>query len=103
MSAQTAHTPGPLMAHVNSPVYSDGKHSIMIEADGKFFARAYGLTLEEAQANARLSAAAPELLAALTGLEDMVSADEESMRWPAMRAWVKDARAAIAKATGVQS
>lgn len=55
---------------------------------------------EKHLANARLIAAAPELLASLRGLEDIAAACPELVATPAARAWLKDARAVIAKAEG---
>lgn len=61
----------------------------------------------EGDANARLAVSAPELLAALAGVPDMLETladDAEEAGWPARarnaRKMAKQARAAIAKATG---
>ena len=53
---------------------------------------------EERRPNARLIAAAPELLAALEGLVRTCEADGVIYRWPDLGVDLKEARAAIAKA-----
>jgi len=96
-SAQpAAHTPGPRILQTD-------ENDIFVEVvdsptEGTVLAT---FTADEfGYANARLIAAAPELLAALRGLEDMASSVPEFTNLPAARAWLKDARAAITKAEG---
>jgi hypothetical protein len=70
-----------------------------------------GATLEVKPADARLIAAAPDLLAALVSLENFVSSlckssEEDQVKWLG-REWAEEnrlhfARAALAKATGAQ-
>lgn len=108
----TTHTPGPF--EVQDPMGSDVGLWIVqagLEAfewsciaivtrdddrSGKHF-----ITKREQESNARLFAAAPDLLAALTVLADDISErfDMESASTnPGLKAAVADARAAIAKA-----
>lgn len=61
------------------------------------FAAYVGCPREEAEANARLCASAPDLLEALQGLVDM---DVAYQRGPKVEQAVAAARAAIQKATG---
>ena len=93
----TKHTPGPWH------VYGDDK-TLIGAADGKMMlaktnhrhiCQEWSRPVEEAQANARLIAAAPELLVALKNLsaEMMFSTGREQV-------FVEEARAAIAKARG---
>ena len=92
-SMENSHTPGPWAIYVNAP--SD----IVIRKMSK---DGYGLCsiarVSSGYANARLIAAAPELLEALT---DCV----EHMHWtqPLGEAALKKAKAAIAKATGSEA
>lgn len=68
----------------------------------EFYDGTEAMTTEEVEANARLIAAAPELLGvlerAIRRLE-IAHANGDSI----MREWIVDARAALAKATGDQS
>lgn len=90
------HTPGPWEAHFEEAYYvtgpDRGRVAMMLNLKG-----AHGLggrrTGEESAANARLIAAAPELLAAL---ECLCSFDK-----PLIQEDWDNARAAIAKAKGV--
>jgi hypothetical protein len=58
----STHTPGPWTALLDTPRYTAGIHYISIEAGDLFLVKTCGRSLEEAQANAHLIAAAPELL-----------------------------------------
>jgi hypothetical protein len=83
----TQHTPGPWVVYDDS---NDGKtNRIEIAARGKTVARIYHSVPEEDLLNARLIAAAPDLLEALHGLLLFPSNPRENIK----------ARAAIAKAT----
>ena len=83
----TQHTPGPWVVYDDS---NDGKtNCIEIAARGKTVARIYHSVPEEDLPNARLIAAAPELLEALHGLLLFPNNPRENIK----------ARAAIAKAT----
>lgn len=85
----SAHTPGPWKFYDDS---NDGKtNRIEIVAIGKTVARIYHSVTEEDMLNARLIAAAPDLLNALAVLASTC----ERMGIP-----VQAARAAIAKAKG---
>ena len=91
------HTPGPWSFYDDS---NDGKtNRIEIVAIGKTVARIYHSVPDEDLPNARLIAAAPELLASLQIMVDRFIDTEGSFG-----AWeneaIEVARAAIAKATG---
>lgn len=91
------HTPGPWVHHPEDNIISHGDGRLLIEWQG----RSKHVSAEERDANARLIAAAPELLEALQLLEaEMVlsgNAGSEDYGWkPA----IEKTRAAIAKATG---
>jgi hypothetical protein len=100
MSAQ--HTPGPWTADWNS-----GSHGYTIAGDHIAIGTAFSLLGKrygtgEASANARLIAAAPELLAALGLLETASRRVAEGHEMPDayLRKMCERARAAIAKAEG---
>ena len=65
---------------------------------------AYKVFRRGCEANARLIAAAPDLLEALTGIEGILATAESNAsgnpEWEAVSAKINAARAAIAKATG---
>ncbi len=90
------HTPGPLIANGRS-IEENKRHArvLGIAYDASF--NTPDVTLKEAEANARLWAAAPELLAALEGLFE----DDVSGVLSDKRSSVKNALAAIAKARGL--
>ena len=69
-NTQATHTPGPWTAVANRPDEDGGKLDRVRSADGHLVAGipAYEHDQAEEDANARLIAAAPELLAALEGL-----------------------------------
>lgn len=90
------HTPGPWTQAPLSPVD-------ILAADDTMIAMAReglnGISRDQAIANARLIAAAPELLKALQMIEEVASG-----RVPLVNNWVASvARAAIAKANGEQA
>ena len=91
----SAHTPGPWRAVPNAPGISDTviDSGRMVVAD--VISRK---STDELRANARLIAAAPDLLEALRALVDLQEANEAS-ETKALDFW-DHARAAIAKATG---
>lgn len=96
MNAQ--HTPGPwkMRAAIKSDEFdirdegSSGGYAPIAKVKGDKRS-----TMEQAAANARLIAAAPDLLDALQTMPQSMSATDEEY-W----AWVDKARAAIDKATG---
>lgn len=104
MKAQ--HTPGPWQIQRGVPigfglVASAGLRQKIVSAEG--------VSDSEADANARLIAAAPDLLAALQAIEDDLSGvisvaaiDGQIERLPSLKAARDLARAAIAKAKGHQ-
>ena len=89
------HTPGPWVVYDDS---NDGKTNRMeIAARGKTVARIYHSVPEEDLPNARLIAAAPDLLELL---EDVISIGGGMVEEIYGYCFVEQARAAIAKATG---
>ena len=103
------HTPGPWIAS-DVPTIENGLTSWHVFApvrNGYVIARTgqsnIDETLKAAQANARLIAAAPELLAALRGLMSQAAKDAEGYAPDGSEpiwAWISDASDIIAKATG---
>ena len=88
------HTPGPWKFYDDS---NDGKtNRIEIVAIGKTVARIYHSVPAEDLPNARLIAAAPDLLALLKELIDIEGPQ------PGTAAWADKVRAAIAKAEGTE-
>jgi len=112
MKTKTTHTPGPWQFGGFGAVYGPGTTPNVLPNSlptATFIATAEmggGLTQvhskEERNANARLIAAAPELLAALKGLVDAMDADLTIKRGPASPYPFerKNARAAILRAEG---
>ena len=86
----TAHTPGPWVVKDSTQVTSDGRH--IADCAGRETTTAIGL---EDSANARLIAAAPDLLAALEKLLHLASED-----WHEASPTLREAAGAIAKARG---
>ncbi len=82
------HTPGPW-----KPTYESDPYRLVDHTDGREIAAVSGVDNENRDANARLIAAAPDLLEALKGLLPMW---ESGVSEP----WVEAAKAAIAKAEG---
>lgn len=96
------HTPGPWKAVEANTDYSGTFNRILSISDAEIApARAYGDTEEQRHANARLIAAAPDLLAALESAASWVGQYEELPdHAPAARAMGVVIRAAIARARG---
>lgn len=97
---QATHTPGPWEAHTYGDKSVSVRHYLGMGLNQPVCEMHPGKTPAERNANARLIAAAPELLAAL---EEMTA----TFGWqapnanPAVDASIAAARAAINKATGV--
>ena len=95
----TKHTPGPWNFYDDS---NDGKtNRIEIVAVGKTVARIYHSVPAEDLPNARLIAAAPDLLNALKRILD--EPNNTMSDGKALKEIIRIARAAIAKATGEQA
>lgn len=100
MTNTTAHTPGPWLVYNEAARFPgiDGRNSsVVVYGTDNELEGVKGRTHAEALANARLIAAAPELLEALEYLVEW-SADRGPGHWPEWDA----ARAAIAAAKGVK-
>lgn len=93
---KTNHTPGPWTVNGKTVKSVDhGHHYTVARVDNPKF------TPEANAANARLIAAAPDLLAALRALTAVVESYEYGRPWPGRpHAQMDEARAAIARATG---
>ena len=91
----TAHTPGPWRAEPRD----SGGLSIMAKSDVVAQTNRYGPTLPCVEANARLIAAAPDLLAALKECEAYFRPMAEDGQYLAQQR-IDRIRAAIAKAEG---
>lgn len=95
------HTPGPWRYERSNPSPTTGEHLIAGAKPG-YLAEVRDCGSGDVQANARLIAAAPELLdalfTALPFVED--AADDEIYKSHRVHAVLKEIRAAIAKATG---
>lgn len=96
----SAHTPGPWRA--NSSWIEAPQMALRVAAVDWPKRGTAPKSKEEAEANARLIAAAPEMLEALKGIEHFADAvayrtDPLSV---ALRGWIEAGRAAIAKAGG---
>lgn len=93
----TTHTKGPWeIKTVNNTRVQGARHIFAAGWPGKLICEgAYGATLEESDANARLIAAAPDLLAALADCLVWLAQDDSDSG----RAYAQRARAAIEKAT----
>lgn len=91
---QTRHTPGPWFTEALSTI----GHCAIVDADGFTVANPSPM----GQANARLIAAAPEMLALLREVVDARNANTRALKEAIQKAspgWIRDARAAIARAT----
>lgn len=106
-SPQPAHTPGPWIAAAYGDYGDyDGKCRVILGEGGDIrTAVVLGFNNPENAANARLIAAAPELLAVLREFRDQFDAFDPSdkARRHAMRMTLIACDAAIAKATGAQA
>jgi hypothetical protein len=100
------HTPGPWFVHdFADPAVSDapGPHDVTVSCvtpdhiEVASMGRAMTATLEEARANARLMAAAPDMLAALKHAQMILECDRRATYGSRTHALI---RKAIAKATG---
>ncbi len=89
MTVSTKHTAGPWESQATAGHDIHGQSSVYSECDGKDIAIVY-----DGEANARLIAAAPELLEALREIQDHLYTKQDFARCREM------ARAAIAKAKG---
>jgi hypothetical protein len=98
------HTPGPWSVDAEDvDLFAQETHRIWINADGMHICYVDGPRNPERNANARLIAAAPDLLEAFDRVQDAIQNFlEEGLRptESVMRFWQADVRAAIAKATG---
>jgi len=101
---QVGHTPGPWTAFVNTvfwEVHGPGDFGhIGDTCASSASAPEYGRSMELGGANARLMAAAPDLLAACNGLLDAIHDSMTHASQKHHEAAIAAARAAIAKATG---
>lgn len=98
--SETKHTPGPwVVKSARSGFYVESQFDVIVESLDEY--GRYGAIDDEA--NARLIAAAPELLEALKSIAEFWNRDqnEEAMIGACWHA-VETAEAAIAKAEGVQ-
>lgn len=95
------HTPGPWRFNDNTQWWKTNPYSVTVRKPGVSSATVANIperatiTPEERQANARLIAAAPDLLEALQTLPQSLAATDEDLN-----RWTEKARAAIVKATG---
>lgn len=107
------HTPGPWkldppsMSHVTSGSLGEGYHAI-VAGQGSNYRGLHGFTITQFMGvdDARLIAAAPDLLAALKSLDDCyceVGPDLTKVQRHQHRLALIAARAAIAKATGAST
>jgi len=95
---RTAHTPGP-WRHAAGLIVADGG-AVATLPHNQGVVRPAARTPDEHAANARLIAAAPELLEALQAFESLVGDVSDRRLWPTLGPVADRARAAIAKATG---
>jgi hypothetical protein len=95
--SESKHTPGPWVAEIG------GQGSFMIEDSNARVlcqrAAWYSSMVDESEANARLIAAAPDLLAALIAIADQLERVGDTRRHKDGQ-YIDEARAAIAKAEG---
>ena len=108
MTTQATHTPGPWRPYENPSLEPDNAHAIGVTMDRDVrndvaACNLLGLDLDECKANARLIAAAPDLLEALRELMKCAVRDAEKYApednapiW----AYISDASDAICKAEG---
>ncbi len=107
MTKQITHTPGPwewltlfgsseLVAYIKGETFLNGQPRYKITADDGSACGEYNAIIDPDSPDARLIAAAPDLLAALEEAVEWDGHDETGE--PAV--WLSQARAAIAKAKG---
>lgn len=84
---KTQHTPGPWSSGL-TVVWQEGSKKVICQCDKQFI-------IEETKANARLIAAAPELLEQLESLADAANRGS-----PDLDIYINDARRIIEKAKG---
>lgn len=92
--SETKHTPGPWCLSDESPMIIQDECKVIVGSASTYPNSGYFPGQKEAEANARLIAAAPELLEACEGLLGLAERDG----W--LHVAVNAARAAIAKAKG---
>lgn len=75
-ATKTTHTPGPWTVHGDNKtlIGCDDRKMMLAEVLWEHVCTEWGRPIEEAQANARLIAAAPDLLAALIAVRDFSAA-----------------------------
>ncbi len=101
---QSKITPGPWHVHGDNHtlIHADDGRQMLAEALRDHIMKGWAITLPEAQANARLIAAAPEMLEALEWCADVIGHNSCSDGQPnnGFVIALEHARAAIAKAKG---
>lgn len=95
------HTPGPWCLSDESPMIIEDKHKVIVGSASTYPHSGYFPSENEAKANARLIAAAPDLLEALKSIAEFWNRDhnEKALIGACWHA-VETAEAAIAKAEG---
>ena len=94
--SETKHTPGPWCLSDESPMIIEDECKVIVGSASTYPNSGYFPGQKEAEANARLIAAAPELLEALEKALDDSACDGDQCGTE----WHELARAAIAKAKG---
>lgn len=101
---KTKHTPGPWVAQTHHKVNTKNGKCNVIHQDGPMFCIIDGIPFREAQANARLIAAAPEMLEALNHVIEYINRclqDKEALKQSDLtKILVSVLNPAITKATG---
>lgn len=103
----TKHTPGPWVYEIDGPAHNDMRHAVLAKSTGLWIAATYrsGTRAEddtsldaddEAKANAKLIAAAPDLKEALRSMLSLVRRNAPELSGKVLG----DAEAALAKADG---
>ena len=109
MTTQAKHTPGPWSVRIDRDKYDSSRDVIRVRAEEDrnhpqgplTVSRINQYLADESVANARLIAAAPDLLEALrVMLRSFETGEHYETRNPYCRPYVQAARAAIAKAEG---
>jgi hypothetical protein len=93
------HTPGPWLAQTHHKVNTKNGKCNVIHKDGPMFCIIDGVPFREAQANARLIAAAPDLLETVERMTKLLESIERETGY-CTTVTQRDARALIAKVTG---